>query len=192
MLTDTNAQPHWIDQTGGDTVWGVTVTNTAVFVGGHNRWMNNPYGVDSPQPGAVPRAGLQALDPVSGRAVGLEPGPRPAGRLAPFAFLATSQGLWMGSDTDYIGNYAYKRPKLAMFPWAGGTPVASHHDGDAARQRLPRQRRRRRRTCSTASTPAARPSSPPTAARLGRRQLRPEPVPQQRQQRRRTGVARCR
>ena len=39
--TNANANPTWIDQTGGDTVWATTVTNTAVYIGGHNRWNNN-------------------------------------------------------------------------------------------------------------------------------------------------------
>ena len=38
---------------------------------------------------------------------------------------ASPTGLWVGSDTDYIGNYQYKRPKLAYFPLEGGAPEAS-------------------------------------------------------------------
>jgi hypothetical protein len=123
-LGSTNAKPTWVDETGGDTVWGVTVTNTAVYIGGHNRWNNNPDGVDKAQPGAVPRPGLAALDPVSGRPFAWNPGRVPLG-VAVFAVHATASGLWIGSNTDYIGNYAYLRPKLAFFPYAGGPKPAA-------------------------------------------------------------------
>lgn len=125
-LNDTDAQPTWVDETGGDTVWGVTVTNTAVYIGGHNRWNNNPLGVDHAQPGAVPRPGLAALDPVSGRPFAWNPGRKPLG-VAVFAVLATTEGLWIGSNTDWVGNFQYKRPKLAFFPYDGGyTPAATN------------------------------------------------------------------
>ena len=117
--TNANANPTWIDQTGGDTVWATTVTNSAVYIGGHNRWNNNPLGVDHAQPGAVPRPGLAALDPVSGRPFTWNPGRNPLGA-AVFAEYATPTGLWIGSDTIWIGNYKYQRPRLAFFPYAGG------------------------------------------------------------------------
>ena len=122
--TGSDVQPTWVIESGGDTVWGVTVTNTAVYIGGHNRWNNNPRGVDQAQPGAVARPGLAALDPVSGRPLKWNPGRKPLGK-AVYAMLATSEGLWIGSNTDWVGAYKYKRPKLAFFPYAGGVPVAS-------------------------------------------------------------------
>ncbi len=78
--TGTNIQPTWVDETGGDTVWGVTVTDNAVYIGGHNRWNNNPLGVDQAKPGAVPRPGLAALDPTSGRPYSWNPGHNPLGK----------------------------------------------------------------------------------------------------------------
>src|SRR5207244_4678086 len=39
--------------------------------------------------------------------------------------LATPQGLYVGSDTDYIGNFQYKRDEIAYFPLAGGSAPAS-------------------------------------------------------------------
>jgi PKD repeat protein len=120
----TDVQPTWVDETGGDTLWGVTVTNSAVYVGGHNRWMNNPWGSNTPHSGAVPRAGLEALDPQTGRPLSWNPGRVPLG-VSVFAFLATDEGLYLGSDTDYIGDHKYKRQKIAFFPWAGGTQISS-------------------------------------------------------------------
>ena len=121
-------QPVWVDETGGDTTWAVTITDTAVFVGGHNRWNNNPLGADRALPGAVPRPGLAALDPVSGRPLTWNPGRNPLGT-AVYALLATSQGLWLGSNTNWIGNFKYQRPKIAFFPYAGGTPVVKTNVG---------------------------------------------------------------
>ena len=112
-------QPTWIDDTGGDTLFSVAVTGTAVYVGGHQRWMNNAGGTDSPAPGAVPRAGLGAVDPVSGVPLEWNPGRNPRG-VGAFALLATDAGLWVGSDTNYIGNKQYFRPRIAFFPLAGG------------------------------------------------------------------------
>jgi PKD repeat protein len=122
--TGSDVQPTWIDQTGGDTVWGVTITGSVIYAGGHNRWMNDPHGVDSPQSGAVPRPGLEALDPLTGRPFKWNPGRVPLG-VSVFAMLATDDGVWLGSDTDYIGNHKYKRQKLAFFPYAGGYQIAS-------------------------------------------------------------------
>ena len=56
-----------------------TITDDAVFIGGHNRWNNNPLGSDRALPGAVPRPGMAALDPVSGRPLRLEPRPQAVG-----------------------------------------------------------------------------------------------------------------
>ena len=60
------AQPTWTNDSGGDTLWGVEVTQSAVYIGGHQRWMNSSNGGDSAAQGSVPRPGLLALDPQSG------------------------------------------------------------------------------------------------------------------------------
>ena len=121
--TGTDIQPTWIDYTGGDTLWSVEVTENAVYVGGHQRWMNNSDASDTNGQGSVPRAGLAALDPDSGMPFAWNPGRNPRGAAA-FALYASPTGLWVGSDTEWIGNYAYKRPRLAYFPLAGGAAPA--------------------------------------------------------------------
>jgi hypothetical protein len=120
----TDVQPTWVDYTGQDSLWSVAVTGTAVYVGGHQRWENNSNGYDAAGAGAVPRPGLAALDPVNGLPLAWNPGRNPRGAGA-YAILATSTGLWVGSDTDWIGNNKYKHQKVAFFPLAGGKAVAS-------------------------------------------------------------------
>ncbi len=124
-VNGSNLQPTWVDHTGGDTLTGVAVTDAAVYVGGHPRWMNNPYnngtGIDAtPGPGAVPRTGIAALDPVNGLPLSWNPGRNPRG-VGVFAFLATPKGLWVGSDTENIGGDQH--PRLALLPAAGGKNV---------------------------------------------------------------------
>jgi hypothetical protein len=122
--TGTGITPTWIDFTGGDTLLSVAVTGSAVYVGGHQRWMNNSFGADSAKQGAVARPGLAALDPVSGVPLTWNPGRNPRGSGADVIF-ADSDGIYVGSDTDYIGNAHYLRGKIAYFPLAGGyTPPA--------------------------------------------------------------------
>lgn len=120
----TTVEPTWVDDTGGDTLWSNTVTEQAVYVGGHQRWVNNPTGNDDAKPGAVARPGIAALDPDTGLPLAWNPGRNPRGAAA-YVVYATSSGLWVGSDTDYIGDYRYRRPKIAFFPLAGGQPKAS-------------------------------------------------------------------
>ena len=113
--TGTDVAPSWVAVTGGDTLLSVAVTGAAVYVGGHQRWLNNPLARDAAGPGAVPRPGIAALDPVNGVPLSWNPGRNPRG-IGTAVLYATAAGLWTGSDTDYIGNFRYLRPKLAFFP----------------------------------------------------------------------------
>lgn len=120
----TTLQPTWSSVSGGDTLWGVEVTRAAVFVGGHQRWMNNPNGSDRAAQGAVPRAGLAALDPLTGIPLKWNPGRHPRGEAA-YEVHETDGGIWVVSDTEYIADRRYQRARIAYFPYSEGYDTAS-------------------------------------------------------------------
>jgi PKD repeat protein len=117
--TGSDIRPAWIDYTGQDTLLSVAITGGVVYVGGHQRWLNNSKGFDYAGPGAVPRPGIAALNPASGIPFSWNPGRNPRGAGA-YALYASTTGLYVGSDTDYIGNYQYLHRKIAFFPLSGG------------------------------------------------------------------------
>ncbi|WP_033344507.1 delta-60 repeat domain-containing protein [Catenuloplanes japonicus] len=102
--------PTWRNHTGGDSLYAVAVTGSAVYVGGHQRWMNNPDGHESAGPGAVKREGIAALDTRTGRALPFNPG-RDRG-VGVRSFVSTSAGLLVGSDTTRIGGEYHGRISL--------------------------------------------------------------------------------
>jgi hypothetical protein len=88
--------PTWINYTGGDTLLSVAATGAAVYVGGHQRWLDNPFGRDSAGPGAVSRPGVGALNPSTGQALSWNP---TKSRGVGLSFIyPTSTGVWFGSD----------------------------------------------------------------------------------------------
>jgi hypothetical protein len=118
----TNVQPTWVDWTGGDSLTAVVVAGNAVYLGGHQRWQNNPYAADAAGPGAVPRSGLAVLDPVNGLPYNWNPG-RSRGK-GVFGFLGTNDGLWVGSDTDLLAGETHR--KLGFFSLSGGETIPAN------------------------------------------------------------------
>ncbi|WP_182883185.1 hypothetical protein [Microbispora sp. H10949] len=107
-------RPTWVNLTGGDSLYAVAVTGSAVYVGGHQRWLNNPRGSDTAGAGAVPRPGIGAIHPVTGRALTWNP-TRERG-IGVKAFLTVKTGLLVGSDTTELGHEYHAR--VGMFPAA--------------------------------------------------------------------------
>jgi len=95
---------YWINYTGCDSLYSAAADPFALYVGGHNRWLNNANGCNQAGPGAIPAPGLAGLTPgPSGGALitnsagtaGLYS--RSRGRGAD-DMLLTSAGLWIASD----------------------------------------------------------------------------------------------
>ena len=89
-------RPTWINYSGGDTFHSVAVTGAAMYVQGHFRWLDNPQGTNNAGPGAVSRPGIGAIDPATGRALPWNPGKSRG--VGGKDMLATTSGLWVGSD----------------------------------------------------------------------------------------------
>jgi len=105
-------RPTWINYTGGDTLHSVAATDVAVYVQGHQRWLDNPYGRDSAGPGAVSRPGIGAIGPTTGLALSWNP-TKDRG-VGGKDLYVTAQGLWVGSDTTHIGHEYHAR--IALMP----------------------------------------------------------------------------
>jgi hypothetical protein len=110
--TGSGQTPTWVNWTGGDTLLSTTATGSAVYVGGHQRWLDNPYGHDSAGPGAVSRPGIGALNPSTGKALSWNP-TRTLGHGVE-TMVAHPKGLLVGSDTDQLGKEFHGR--VGMFP----------------------------------------------------------------------------
>ena len=111
-----NAHPQWVASAGGDTIWGVAVSDNAVYIGGHQRWMNNALGNDYAAPGAVPRSGISAVDPLTGVPMKWNPGRVPRGT-AVFSILAAER------DLDWLGHRLHRREPRLQAPEAGLLPA---------------------------------------------------------------------
>jgi hypothetical protein len=107
------AEPTWMNHTGGDSLYSVAIDDAAVYVGGHQRWMDNPYGDESLGPGAVVRQGLAAIDPETGLATPWNPSHTRG--VGVRALVLSDHGLLVGSDTDGIGHEYHGR--LGLLPY---------------------------------------------------------------------------
>ncbi|MFI5836798.1 hypothetical protein ACIA5A_24265 [Micromonospora sp. NPDC051300] len=107
-------QPTWVNYTGGDTLLSVAVTGAAVYVGGHQRWLDNPSGRNSAGPGAVSRPGVGAIHPTTGKALAWNP-TKDRG-VGTADLYATDRGLWLGSDTVTVAGEYHARVAFLPLP----------------------------------------------------------------------------
>jgi hypothetical protein len=89
----------WINDTGGDSLYSVAASARNVYIGGHERWANNP--TSHCAKGCVRRPGIGDISARTGRATSWNP-TRDRGRGAD-DLLITPAGLWIASDT-YFGS----------------------------------------------------------------------------------------
>ncbi|CAN5614040.1 hypothetical protein BH24ACT5_BH24ACT5_24880 [soil metagenome] len=110
----------WYNCTGGDTLLSVAVTaragltsDGAVYVGGHQRWLDNCGGRDNAVPGSFAADGIGAIDANTGKAIrDWNPG-RTRG-VGAEELVADAEGLYIGSDTEELGGEYHAR--LGLFP----------------------------------------------------------------------------
>lgn len=108
------SKPTWINYTGGDSLKSVAVTGAAVYVQGHSRWLDNPFGRDNPGTGAVDRLGGGAVDPVTGLALPWNPVmPQQSGG---YQILPTAAGVWFVTDGTRFGGGYHPGIRLAELP----------------------------------------------------------------------------
>lgn len=106
--------PTWINYSGGDSLKSVAVTGAAVYVQGHSRWLDNPFGRDYAGPGAVERPGGGAINPVTGLALPWNPVmPQQAGG---FQILPTATGVWFATDGIRFGGKYRRGIRFAPLP----------------------------------------------------------------------------
>jgi hypothetical protein len=101
------SRPTWINYTNGDTLHSVVVTGAAIYVQGHNRWLETRPGSNT----YVERVGIGALS-ADGALQDWNPGKTRG--IGGKVLYATSAGLWVGSDgARFAGEY---RDNIAFCP----------------------------------------------------------------------------
>jgi len=121
-----NQQPTWVDYLAGDTTSAVHITGSAVYIGGHFRWVNSAFVGDNAGPGSVGRKGMAALDPRNGLPLNWIAGKLPL-RWGVNRFYSTAAGLWVGHDGDTLGNETTGR--MGLMPLASGRVLPADDTG---------------------------------------------------------------
>jgi hypothetical protein len=97
---------EWINYSGCDSFYSAAADNNAVYVGGHERWADNPNDCNAAGPGSIPAPGMGGFTPgATGGSLLLNS----AGTAGLYSrgrgegaddMLLTSAGLWIASDNE--------------------------------------------------------------------------------------------
>ena len=121
----------WVNYTGCDSLFSTAADATTVYIGGHERFANNPNGCDAAGPGAISAPGMAGLSSSTGL---LSANPTRARGNGADDELVTAAGLWIASDnaedsTDCgltpAGTASHNRGGLCFLPYASA-PVATY------------------------------------------------------------------
>lgn len=98
-FSSSNRSDHrklWANYTGCDSLYAIAADAQTVYFGGHERWIDNPFGCDTKVAPAKDRQGVGAVKSSNGKSAAWNPG-RSRG-LGADDMLRTSAGLWIASD----------------------------------------------------------------------------------------------
>ena len=101
--TEQSVSHQWVEYTGCDSYYAVVADTSAVYVGGHPRWADNPDGCNQAGPGAIPDLGDQGLNPATGHVLLNSSGTAmyTSSRNNADDMLITGAGLWIASSNRY-------------------------------------------------------------------------------------------
>lgn len=112
----------WINYTGCDSLYAAAADSSAVYVGGHPRWLNNSRGCNVAGPDAISYRGMQALHPDSGAPV-LNPSGKARysmSRANADDMLVTRAGLWIASTNRFgsdVCNHVSGHAGICFLPY---------------------------------------------------------------------------
>ena len=113
----TRCRPTWINYTGGDSLKSVAVTGAAVYVQGHSRWLDNPFGRDFAGPACRgDRLGGGAVNPVTGLALPWDPTDGMPQQSGGYQILPTATGVWFVTDGSRFGGKYRRGIRFAPLP----------------------------------------------------------------------------
>jgi hypothetical protein len=112
----------WINYTGCDSLYAAAADSSAVYVGGHPRWLNNSHGCNSAGPGAITYRGMQALHPGSGTPLLTASGKAQysMSRANADDMLVTRAGLWIASTNRFgsdVCNHVSGHAGICFLPY---------------------------------------------------------------------------
>ena len=120
--TQASVTHRWINYTGCDSLYAAAADSSAVYVGGHPRWLNNSHGCNVAGPGAISYRGMQALNPGTGVPV-LNPSGNARYSMSEANadnMLVTSAGLWIASTNRFgsdVCNHASGHAGICFLPY---------------------------------------------------------------------------